>query len=659
MCSSDLLEEFAVKMLEETRPLEKVVKGLAHTQLDFPELEGYLAFLFLEGYYTDGEVRLKKWFDAVFSQGKDWEEYLVNIFSMPFFEFQEKARQFALGYLGSRFRGPWVAYRKALRFYLKQEYLDATAQFKKLLLQFPDSFMAQNLHFWLAMSYYQVKQYEPALGYFQKAIEKRPHLCSHFPLAHYRMAFCHYRQERMAKAIVQWSDFVRDFPHHPFQANAQFFLAQALHSQSDYKRAFQEYASFISKNDGHARLVEALIEAGRIAEKAGWFNEARRYHRRLLSHPGASEKQKKQSEEALFLIEAVEKKGPSPEMAHQLEQALSRFDTLHPNERKNVLDEMARIGKLSLPWIDRLISSSARDSLEPILEALCKMEEPSSTAHFMMILKKNTDLAQKALLGIVRLSIPAEFLGQIVESGLEDLASAEKSKIEKDLRSILWDSSPELRKRFPDLLKKLNGTPEEQSQMIETMALQAGEEQIPVLCRLSTEASGVGQRRALSNLISWSSPMAKPVFERLLDDPLPDIRVMAIAGASSLGDRSPIFEKGIAQKDHSPEVRKAALIALGSSDEKKHFLPIVYGLGDTDLSVRESAKRILSSKNAARVMEGLQNAFLEEAHPAYFYTGIIEILEKLTGRGFSYRPDMTKEERGKLISSIRNRQSQE
>lgn len=145
---------------------------------------------------------------------------------MKFFEFHNKARQFTISHLNSQYRGTWLAYRSTLRLYLQKKYTLAIPRFKKLLLQFSDTFMHREIIYRLAMCYYRVSQYKVARKYFKEVLVKKRGICNYIPLTFYRKALCQYYQEENALAIVELANFIRDFPGHYLIPSAYYFLGK-------------------------------------------------------------------------------------------------------------------------------------------------------------------------------------------------------------------------------------------------------------------------------------------------------------------------------------------------------------------------------------------------------------------------------------------------
>ena len=279
-----LSQRFIARQCENNVPFSSLLSGLANKNCRFPEVEGYLALLFLQQSYHQGAAKLKRYFDQVFWHGKDWEKELQRHFGLLFFEFHQKSLHFSRAHLGSRYRGGWIAYRQALGYYLRQEYLRAIPRCKKLLLQYPDNFFAPNLEFWLGMCYYRLKKYRAAQRYFQQAGGKLPHYCNNLALARYRSAMCSYHQEMLAGAIIQLDNFIRDFPYHPFVAGAHYFIAASFAGQAQWQRAFYWYDRYFAKFPKHHRRAEALMAAAQAAERLGWIGQAKNYYRRFAGY---------------------------------------------------------------------------------------------------------------------------------------------------------------------------------------------------------------------------------------------------------------------------------------------------------------------------------------------------------------------------------------
>lgn len=86
---------------------------------------------------------------------------------------------------------------------------------------------------------------------------------------------------------------------------------------------------------------------------------------------------------------------------------------------------------------------------------------------------------------------------------------------------------------------------------------------LPLLLR-SAEAPNDFFLRLMSlrSLVFWNVPEAYPVLVRRLEDPLPDIRIMALTGLARLGDQKAVDPVLATLSDPEPDVRQAAVATV-------------------------------------------------------------------------------------------------
>lgn len=86
---------------------------------------------------------------------------------------------------------------------------------------------------------------------------------------------------------------------------------------------------------------------------------------------------------------------------------------------------------------------------------------------------------------------------------------------------------------------------------------------------------------SVRSLVAWNVPEAFPVFVRRLDDPLLDIRILALTGLTSLRDRRAVVPVLSRLSDPSPAVRAQAVVALAELGDST-VRPKLEGLRQTE-----------------------------------------------------------------------------
>jgi len=86
---------------------------------------------------------------------------------------------------------------------------------------------------------------------------------------------------------------------------------------------------------------------------------------------------------------------------------------------------------------------------------------------------------------------------------------------------------------------------------------------LPLLLRTAEDPSDFFLRlMSVQSLVAWNVPEAFPVLVRRLEDPLPDIRVLALTGVARLGDPKAVDPVLARFSDESPAVRARAVATL-------------------------------------------------------------------------------------------------
>jgi len=86
---------------------------------------------------------------------------------------------------------------------------------------------------------------------------------------------------------------------------------------------------------------------------------------------------------------------------------------------------------------------------------------------------------------------------------------------------------------------------------------------LPLLLRTAEDPNDFFLRlMSVQSLIAWNVPEALPVLVRRLEDPLPDIRVLALTGVARLGDPKAVDPVLARFSDENPAVRARAVATL-------------------------------------------------------------------------------------------------
>ena len=119
---------------------------------------------------------------------------------------------------------------------------------------------------------------------------------------------------------------------------------------------------------------------------------------------------------------------------------------------------------------------------------------------------------------------------------------------------------------------------------------------LPLLLRTAEDPNDYFLRlMSIGSLIAWNVPEAFPVLVRRLEDPLTDIRVLALMGVARLGDRQAVDPVLARLSDQSPAVRAQAVTTLGVLGDPMVRQPLeALQQKESDASVRGALEAVLS-----------------------------------------------------------------
>lgn len=634
--------------LEGEHNLAEVIQKI-FTDENFVELAGYWDLLYLREVY--GEARLKNWIKAVVEDGSPWEAEFAKMTGSDIFSQQKNVKIFAASRLQNQYWPAVVAYRKALRAYVQERYTDAIAELRALRWQSAHDFMAGNIAFWSGMAYYRLRKYHDAAEHFQEVTEKFAHETTYLPVAFYRYALCLYEQQQIDKAVPYFADFMRDFPYHSLCGSACFFLGKCLEKKAEWRKAYGCYEQFLDKFPDNSRSGEALLCLGELSDRLGWLGHSRKYYTRLLQMPSAREWHA-QAEGKMKELEWQEQMGPSEALTQKLESLVDAFPQQNLSEQQIMLDELGRIGRLALPWIERLIPQVTPATQKGLLEALSQSQSPASVPLFLKMLRAQPQLRREVVLGLLRLGLPATFVRTTLVQETADFPPASKDAILQELEALSWRTSKRLQEKFPEILRMLNGSSHEQLVMLEKLAVAADKEQIPTLGRLVCAGqSAEVKNKALEYLLAWRDTTALPVLQEIAREADPDVKLRAVEGMVACGHYPGELLQDLLNAPQ-PEIRLATLDIMEKATTGEPQALLIPRLGDPCFPVRDKAKQLLVRQRPQTVMPALEQAFLQENQPTVLYIGIVEILEKWSGQSIRYTPQATTEQRRQTLTTV-------
>src|SRR5262249_44488789 len=81
------------------------------------------------------------------------------------------------------------------------------------------------------------------------------------PEQEYAAALATYRAREHGQAVIDFKDFIAQYPKHPLAGNAQYWIGEAYWAQRDYRQALIEFEKGFEH--GQAKAPDPLLKIGR------------------------------------------------------------------------------------------------------------------------------------------------------------------------------------------------------------------------------------------------------------------------------------------------------------------------------------------------------------------------------------------------------------
>ncbi len=662
-----LEKDFILQLLTQkkfsNRVISDALKGVAHQDSFFPELEGYFTLIYLKE--RIGESGLKNFFYKILLEKKNWEEQLYEITGEHLFPLHEESLKYSRSILRRRYEVVIREYRQAERAYLEEDYPEAILAFQKLITRSRTSkysFLSGNMYFWSSMCYYRLKMYSRCEEQLSKLFERHLDYCSYLPLARYRYAMSFYHQSLFQKAILHLVDFQESYPFHRFVSSAQFFLADSLFQKKENIRSLYMWERFLKENPEHNRYPEALLKAGKICLEVARYHQARLFFRELAKNKNSSREQRTESHDFLEQINWIVRQTLNPKITQDLNQMVSDFAQADPTTRRQILEQMEMIGELTFsPWLESLIESYPEQTKD-FLKVIQSVAVPAGLPIAIPLLPKRPDLAKAIFITLARMDMPAWEVQSMIWQEIDSLPAETKNKVQEKLGMVLKKFPESFLKKFPQLFQRIYGDKKVQLELIEQLTLEAYAEQVSVLHILALEGAPSVQVKALLNLKNWEDPSSAFVLEKLLTAKTKEVRLLALNNLQQLGVLSS-QQLMDSLKDSASVVRRRAMGILEKKDIPEKWSLFIHLLQDKDSAIVQQAKNVLlnEARTMAKVLSpekeiltgALKEKFLKEHQTEGFYYNLVQILEILLGK-IDYYPGMTLAERKAIVERGEN-----
>ncbi|WP_372369933.1 tetratricopeptide repeat protein [Candidatus Uabimicrobium sp. HlEnr_7] len=633
--------------------LEKAVVGLNTSQQPFPKLEGIFLLIFFKEKYGEENV-VKDFVSNIVFNEKNWEKQISISSGEDFATFTQKVATFANNYLISRYRSVISKYNEALKSYLTENYGSAIAKGQTFTLNYHDSFLNHDMHFWMAMCYYELKNYSQCSEQLQNIFSDKRYLCHHLSLANYRQAMTLYRSQKLSVAIDMFSDFRRDFPWEvDFVGSSLFFQGQSFLANNQYERAIHHFEEFIDRHPKHHRRA-AVVE-----KMAYLYLQMERYKRAKtlfaeLQQLDVEDKIKLLAKQSVQKIRSFESQNPSPELKLQLDEIVAHFPSHTKNQKRETLSDLSYIGEISLPWLQSLYKHSS-DILPSFIQCISDIQSSKGISLLLNILRTESKYDKELFVALAQIGVPVSELETILVQEFQDVPQKRRLEISNNFRKLFWGAPIEILQKLPLFIENINGDEQKQDEVIEKMSLTLGQEQIPVLKKLVLHGKSEKVKiHALENLILWEDSQMPNFLNDLLFKEQQEIRYIALMGLKKQKYyRITKFKELFL--DSYDKVREQALNLLPFVDISGKIDILVFLLNDSNYDIRNRARQNLIDAKDSGVNLALAKGLVKDVQNINYYNYIIQILRVRTNNFEllkTYHPKMSSEQRKELANQL-------
>ncbi|BBM82691.1 tetratricopeptide repeat protein [Candidatus Uabimicrobium amorphum] len=633
--------------------LENAIVGLDSNVQPFPQLESLFLLIFLEEKYGAKNAVKDFTYNVLFNK-KNWEEQLALSSGEDFSTFSQKVVLFAKQYLISRYRSLISKYNGALKEYLAENYGAAISKGQTFILNYHDSVLVYDMHFWMAMCYYELKNYTQCLEQLQNIFSDKRYFCHNLSLANYRHAMSLYRLQKLSVAIDIFADFRRDFPWETkFVGSALFFQAQSFLANNQSERAIYHFEDFIRDYPQHYR--RAVV----VEKMAYLYLQMERYQRAKvlfaeLKQLDTDDKIKRLAQQSIQRIRSLEEQEPSAKLRQHLQETAQNFATLTKNQKQETLRDLGHIGQIALPCLESIYKDS-QDVLADFIECIADIQSPKGISLLLSTLRSQKEYDTQIFIALANIGIPILELETIIEQEFQDVSSQRRKEISQNFRDLFWGATNVVVQKIPSFVEDINSDAKKQYAIIEKMNLALGKEQIPVLKKLVLHGKSEKVKiHALENLIVWQDETTPEFLNGLLFHSNKYVRHLALTALKKQKYyRITNFTKLFS--DSYVKVREEALNLLPFVDISDKINILVSVLDDENYDIRNRARQTLIDAKDTGVNLVLAKGLAKDTQNISYYNYIVQILRVRTNDFEllqTYHPQMSPTQRKELAQEL-------
>ncbi len=163
-------------------------------------------------------------------------------------------------------------------FYLKQ-YKRAVAEFRRLLLNFPESLFKENAKFFISLSYFYSKRYVAAIQNFREFLKEYP--SSNLKLKSlFYIGKAYFELQYIDNALKSLTEIVDKYPNNRMIPMVEFEIAKIYFYNKQYKNAIMKFKKILKKYHGFKNpdeinlwIAECYKNIGNIDKSLASYNE--------------------------------------------------------------------------------------------------------------------------------------------------------------------------------------------------------------------------------------------------------------------------------------------------------------------------------------------------------------------------------------------------
>jgi len=279
-------------------------------------------------------------------------------------------------------------YRRAMRFYLNRQFLEAAYAFGKVQTKYPAFHLVDQAAFYKGKSFENMRMHKAASSVYEDAIKKYPQSDQRAKY-HFQLMNLDYKDGKYGEAMIKYQNIAQKYADSDVKADADYVAGQMKFEQGLYQECNDLLSPILP---GNANYFYARYTMGIANSRLGKWEEAKASFQDIISQPTSNQSERDLQDAAKVKLGHIFFSGETPNLA----EAASLYGQV--KAESPVYDEaMLALGwsfiKVSKPdeamkyaqWIIKNMPQSFLISEAYLVEGYC---------HYM---KKDYNKAEKSL----------------------------------------------------------------------------------------------------------------------------------------------------------------------------------------------------------------------------------------------------------------------